>query len=80
MGDPLITHDDGTPLTAEEISDVMVDAVLKAGVHPAHAYAIKKTGFIVTAMNVDEFDDEDIEDWNAAVAEGESIHGAVPSY
>jgi len=78
MTEPLITHEDGTPLSEEEATDLIANATLAAGMHPAFVHAIKTTGFLLTSMNVDQFTDDDIDEWNAAIAEGESIHGPIP--
>ena len=55
----------------------MADAVTDAGIHPAFAHAVRVTGFIVTEMNAEQFTDDDIQEWNTALAAGEAIYGPI---
>lgn len=36
-------------------------------VHPAHIYAFEKCGFLLTEANLHLFDQEDIDQWEAAI-------------
>ncbi len=57
------------PMSQEKLSRDVVTAMQKAGVSPAHIYAYLKTGMIVTAVNQDLFDDEDMQEWREAIQE-----------
>ena len=69
--------DDERPMTEEEVQAEVAAALARAGVHPAYLHAIEVTGFILTRENAHLFDEEDIAAWDAALAEGEALHGPV---
>ena len=53
----------------DEVMDVFVQAAATAGIDPVLVYAMKKTGRIVTAENRQFLSDDDLREWEAAVAE-----------
>ncbi len=55
--------------TVDDIMDVFVEAAATAGIDPVLVYAMKKTGRIVTAENRRFLSDDDLREWEAAVAE-----------
>lgn len=71
----------GTPLfpgiTEQEITDSVTSVLLSAGLPVAYVHAWEKCGFLVTETNAHMWDDDDIEEWNDALAEGERIYGPV---
>ena len=66
-----------SPLDRDQVMAEIVAAGYRAGLPPALIYAIQKTGLIVTEANRHMFCDAVLEEWQAAVQEGEQIHGAV---
>jgi hypothetical protein len=48
--------------------------MLRAGVRPEVAYAVSRTGMIVTETNLHLFTEEDLAEWDAAVAEYDSVN------
>ena len=60
----------------EEILATIVGAAERAGLPKAFIHAIRKTGRIVGPGSEHVMTDEEIEEWNAAVAEGERLYGS----
>ena len=52
-----------------DIEKTMVDIMERAGVNPAHIYAFKKTGRLVTSWNKDKLTDAELREWQTAVEE-----------
>jgi hypothetical protein len=79
-GEPLIfdpDFDTPTPYTEEKMTAMMVAAMEAAGT-PGHLiYAYRKTGMIMGADNADLWTRADIDEWNAAIAEYEALHGPI---
>lgn len=69
--------DDERPMTEDEVQAEVASALAGAGLHPAYLHAIEVTGFILTEENSHLFDEEDVAAWNAALEEGEALHGPV---
>lgn len=55
------------PPSAAEVTNEIADAIERAGLHPAHAFAVRQCGFLVTKMNVDTFTDAEIDQWETAL-------------
>jgi hypothetical protein len=52
-----------------EIDSVVLGAMERAGTRPEIIYAYKKTGRVVTEENSKQLSKEDLDEWNAAIAE-----------
>lgn len=57
------------PLGAKELSDQMVEMMEKSKIDPAIIYAFKKTGRLVSEANITQLSEEEIAEWDAAIAE-----------
>jgi hypothetical protein len=55
--------------TWEGVEASMSSVLKDAGINPAIIYAYEKTGFLVSAMNVKSFSNDEIREWNAALRE-----------
>jgi hypothetical protein len=79
-GEPLIfdpDFDTPTPYTDEKMTTMMVEAMEAAGI-PGHLiYAYRKTGMMMGPENAELWTDEEIDEWNAAMAEYEALHGPI---
>ena len=79
-GEPLIfdpDFDTPTPYTDEKMTAMMIEAMEAAGT-PGHLiYAYRKTGMIMAAENADLWTQAEIDEWNAAMAEYEALHGPI---
>ena len=79
-GEPLIfdpDFDTPTPYTDEKMTAMMIEAMEAAGT-PGHLiYAYRKTGMIMGAENAGLWTEEEIDEWNAAMAEYEALHGPI---
>lgn len=79
-GEPLIfdpDFDTPTPYTDEKTTAMMIEAMEAAGT-PGHLiYAYRKTGMIMGAENAGLCTEEEIDEWNAAMAEYEALHGPI---
>jgi hypothetical protein len=63
-------HADEPRLLNDEVLDTaLLEAMHRAGVHPALIYAYQKTGRMVTAENVEHLTQAELEEWHAAVDE-----------
>ncbi len=74
--DPLFfdpNADTPQPLDMDELTALMVEAMAKAGVHPARIYAYRKTGLIVTEENLHLLSEQDLAEWEAAIQEYEEM-------
>lgn len=69
--------DEPTPLDPGQITAEIAAAGDRAALPAAYVYAIEKTGLIVTEANMHLLSEADLDQWQAAVEEGEEIHGAV---
>lgn len=63
------------PISTDELKAVVLAAMERANANPAHIYAFRKTGRLVTKENSINMTDEEIAEWNAAVDEYEKSHG-----
>ena len=63
---------DAPPL--EHVEHYMVEAMKKAGLHPALIYAFEKTGLLVTEENQHLLPEKDLAEWEAAIDEFEARH------
>jgi hypothetical protein len=71
-GDPCAfdpDSDDPQPEALTWIKSVMGDIADWAGLAPDLAFAIRKTGLLVTQKNQDTLDDDQLKAWKAALAE-----------
>ena len=59
----------------ERAAHYLVEAMKKAGIHPAVVYALEKTGWVVTEEKKQLLTDKDLADWEAAIAEYEAQQG-----
>jgi hypothetical protein len=79
-GEPLIfdpDFDTPTPYTEAKMTNMMVEAMEAAGI-PGHLiYAYRKTGMMMGADNADLWTQADVDEWNAAIAEYEALHGPI---
>jgi hypothetical protein len=79
-GEPLIfdpDFDTPTPYTDEKMTAMMIEAMEAAGI-PGHLiYAYRKTGMMMGPDNADLWMPADIDEWNAAIAEYEALHGPI---
>jgi hypothetical protein len=64
---------DAPPL--EHAEHFMVEAMKKAGLDPALIYAFEKTGMLVTEVNQHLISESDLDQWEAAIDEYESLQG-----
>jgi hypothetical protein len=64
---------DAPPL--EHAKHFMVEAMKKAGLDPALIYAFEKTGMLVTEENQHLIPESDLDEWEAAIDECESLQG-----
>jgi hypothetical protein len=77
--DPIFFNPDAdTPqlLSEEKIREYkehIAEVALKAGIDPAIAYAMRKTGRIVTETNMQYLTDEELQEWYDAVEEYEHM-------
>lgn len=72
--DPVFFDPDAdTPqqMDAEKLDQVMIEAMVEAGMDPSYIYAFKRTGLLVTTDNWDKLSPEDQAEWNAAISEPE---------
>jgi hypothetical protein len=60
-------------MSGEEIGEVTIEAMVKAGIDPPYTYALKKTGLLVTRDNWDKLSPEDQAEWMAAMSEAENL-------
>ena len=63
--------DDPQPIAEARIKSLMGDIADAAGLAPDLAFAIRRTGLLVTKMNEDALDDDQREAWKEALAEYE---------
>ncbi len=61
------------PLDMDEMTALMVEAMVEAGVEPARIYAYRKTGLIVTEENLHLLSEQDLAEWEAAIQEYEEM-------
>ena len=64
---------DAPPL--EHAEHFMVEAMKQAGLDPAMIYAFEKTGMLVTEENQHLLSESDLDEWEAAIEEYESLQG-----
>jgi hypothetical protein len=79
--DPLLFDPDADtpqPMPEGKMESMMGDIANAAGLSPDLAYAIRKTGLLVTQRNKDKLSDEQIAAWNEALAEYEMLHKRHP--
>jgi hypothetical protein len=77
--DPLFFDPDAevpTPLDPRDVTADLVAAGARTGLPVAYLHAIEKTGRIVTDANMHLLSRADLEEWEAAVKEGEAMFGA----
>lgn len=77
---PSVTHPGGRAKAFDDAFKAMVRAMIEVNDNPTFAYAIDKTDRIVTEENMDQLTDADLDEWDAACDEFESMseegHGA----
>ena len=85
-GDPVFFDHQNTevptfmsPQRALEEQKELGNDMRMAGVRPAIAYAVGKTGMILTEMNQHMFQAQDLAEWDAAIAEYHKLHPLLPS-
>lgn len=61
-------------MTEKELQKVMLETMERAGTDKALIHAFKKTGRLVTAENSKNLTQAEIDEWNAAVEEGERLY------
>jgi integrase len=61
------------PLDEDTLVTTMVDAMKAAGIDPAKIHAYRRTGMLVTSENVDQWSPEDLDEWQAALDEYQSL-------
>lgn len=66
--------DEPTPLSEDNIHDVILNALLQANSRPAIVYAFKKTGLLVTQTNRHLLSRADWKAWKDAVEEYHRLH------
>ena len=66
--------DEPRPILDEVVDQHMLEAMHKAGVHPALIYAYQKTGRIVTRENRKHLTKADLKEWNDAFDEWHRLH------
>jgi len=79
-GEPLIfdpDFDTPTPYTDEKMTNMMVEAMEAAGIPDHLIFAYRKTGMIMGAENAGLWTEKEINEWNAAIAEYEALHGPI---
>lgn len=77
-GDPLIFDPDcdtPTPLSEAKITNMVVEAMGRAGIDAARIYAYKKVGILPTEENMHLIDPADLDAWEEAIASYERAHG-----
>lgn len=67
------------PIAEAKILAMMGDTADAAGLAPDLAYAIRKTGLLVTDRNQDLLDDDQRTAWSAAIAEYEILYKRGPN-
>ena len=78
--EPLIfdpDFDTPTPYTDEKMTNMMVEAMEAAGIPDHLIFAYRKTGMTMAAENAGLWTEEEIDEWNAAIAEYEALHGPI---
>ena len=65
--------DDPRPLDEDTLVTTMVDAMKAAGIDPAKIHAYRRTGMLVTSENVGQWSAEDLDEWQAALDEYQSL-------
>ena len=65
-------------MTAAEVTNEVAEAIERAGLHPAHAFAVRQCGFLLTQMNVDTFSDDEIDAWEDALDLWFEMHPDAP--
>ena len=78
--DPIFFDPDAevpTPLAPRNVMTELVAAGYRARLPLAYTHAIEKTGLIVTEANMHQLSEADLNEWQAAVEEGEKIFGAA---
>lgn len=66
------------PPSAAEVTSEIADAIERAGLHSAHAFAVRQCGFLVTEMNRDTFTDAEIDQWEEALDRWFEMHPDDP--
>lgn len=61
-------------MSEKELESEMVQMMERAGTDKALIHAFKKTGRLVTEENSKNLTQEEIDEWNAAVEEGERLY------
>lgn len=61
-------------MSEKELEKVMLDAMERAGTDKALIHAFKKTGRLVTEENSKHLTQAEIDEWNAAIEEGERLY------
>src|SRR5581483_1911567 len=64
--------DDPQPIAEAKIKSLMGDIANAAGLAPDLAFAIRRTGLLVTKMNADALDEDQLKAWKEALAEYET--------
>lgn len=71
-GDPIFFDPDSdtpVPFNEAHFTSGMVDLMRKAGIPDELIYAFSKTGMLLTDQNMNQFSQDDIDEWTAAIEE-----------
>lgn len=74
--DPSQPGNEPVPINAVSAETEIVKAMIDAGIPGALIYAYQQTGLLLTDDNWSLRSDEDIEEWNAAIARYNALHGS----
>ena len=75
--DPVIWDENAsepTPATEDDIHQSILSALIASGSPPEFIYPFKKTGRLVTEMNLHLLSEHEIQEWTAAVEEYRRLH------
>jgi hypothetical protein len=65
--------DEPRPLDDELLVTTVVDAMKAAGIDPAKIHAYRRTGMLLTNENLGQWSAEDLDEWQAALEEYETL-------
>ena len=68
------------PVSAAEVTNEIAEAIERAGLHPAHAFAVRQCGFLLTEMNMATFTDDEIDQWEDALDRWFEMHPDDPGF
>jgi hypothetical protein len=59
---------------AAEVANAIAETLEKAGAHPAHVFAVRQCGFLLTDANMDTFSEDDVAEWEDALDRWFEMH------